>query len=187
MPSTSGEGTHTGEMSWASIASAIPAAPSRSFLDEWPAADPGTLETAATAQPTPRADGPPLRREAEVAALVGGGRRAREARRPLRDLAPRVAAEPPRRGLARLRVERADGGGPEACAHSEGGGISRHGSLPTSLRRGCAPGTSATLSRPRPAVTSGGSYLFSALGLGHSVCRCQNIGVAGLVVGDVLV
>ena len=111
----------------------------------------------------------PLRGEAEVAALVGGERRAREARHPLRDLAPRVAAEPPRHCLARLRVERADGGGPEVYVHSEGGRISRHGSLPTSLRRGCASGTSTTLSQPRPAVTSGGSCRFRAPGLGHSV------------------
>ena len=117
----------------------------------------------------------PLRREAEVAALVGGERRAREARHPLRDLAPRVAAEPPRHGLARLRVERADGGGPEVYVHSEGGRISRHGSLPTSLRRGCASGTSTTLSQPRPAVTSGGSCRFRALGLGHSVCRVLSL------------
>ena len=112
----------------------------------------------------------PLRGEAGVAALVGGERRAGEARHPLRDLAPRVAAEPPRHGLARLRVERADGGGPEVYVHSEGGRISRHGSLPTSLRRGCASGTSTTLSQPRPAVTSGGSCRFRAPGLGHSVC-----------------
>lgn len=139
----------------------------------------------------------PLRGEAEVAALVGGERRAGEARHPLRDLAPGVAAEPPRHGLARLRVERADGGGPEVHVHSEGGRISRHGSLPTSLRRGCASGTSTTLSQSRPAVTSGGSCRFRAPGLGHSVCRCQDIGtpVAGdaasgdtpdVVIGDVL-
>ena len=126
-----------------------------------------------------------MRGEAEVAALVGGERRAGEARHPLRDLAPGVAAEPPRHGLARLRVERADGGGPEVYVHSEGGRISRHGSLPTSLRRGCASGTSTTLSQPRPAVTSGGSCRFRAPGLGHSVCpsSTRDVTIAGVVIG----
>ena len=39
MPSTSGEGTHTGEMSWASIALAILAASFLSFLEAESAAD----------------------------------------------------------------------------------------------------------------------------------------------------
>ena len=80
--------------------------------------------------------------------------------------------------IFKVRVEGADGGRPQVDVHPERGRILWHGSLPTSLRRGCAYGTSTSLSQPRPAVTSGGSYLFSALGLGHSVCRCQNIGVA---------
>ena len=44
------------------------------------------------------------------------------------------------------------------------------------MRRGCASGTSTTLSQPRPAVTSGGSCRFRALGLGHSVCRGRGSG-----------
>ena len=47
MPSTSGEGTHTGEMSWASIALAILAASFLSFLEAESAADLGIFETAA--------------------------------------------------------------------------------------------------------------------------------------------
>ena len=120
----------------------------------------------------------PLRGEAEVAALVGRERRPGEPIHPPGDLAPGVAGEPPRHGLAGVRVEGADGGRPQVDVHPERGRILWHGSLPTSLRRGCAYGTSTSLSQPRPAVTSGGSYLFSALGLGHSVCRCQNIGAA---------
>ena len=119
----------------------------------------------------------PLRGEAEVAALVGRERRPGEPIHPPGDLAPGVAGEPPRHGLAGVRVEGADGGRPQVDVHPERGRILWHGSLPTSLRRGCAYGTSTSLSQPRPAVTSGGSYLFSALGLGHSVCRYQNIGV----------
>jgi len=120
----------------------------------------------------------PLRGEAEVAALVGRERRPGEPIHPPGDLAPGVAGEPPRHGLAGVRVEGADGGRPQVDVHPERGRILWHGSLPTSLRRGCAYGTSTSLSQPRPAVTSGGSYLFSALGLGHSVCRCQDTGVA---------
>lgn len=112
----------------------------------------------------------PLRGEAGVAALVGRERRPGEPTHPPGDLAPGVAGEPPRHGLAGVRVEGADGGRPQVDVHPERGRILWHGSLPTSLRRGCAYGTSTSLSQPRPAVTSGGSYLFSALGLGHSVC-----------------
>lgn len=117
----------------------------------------------------------PLRGEAEVAALVGRERRPGEPIHPPGDLAPGVAGEPPRHGLAGVRVEGADGGRPQVDVHPERGRILWHGSLPTSLRRGCAYGTSTSLSQPRPAVTSGGSCLFSALGLGHSVWHCQNI------------
>ena len=85
------------------------------------------------------------------------------------------------RASPRAAAGAADGGRPQVDVHPERGRILWHGSLPTSLRRGCAYGTSTSLSQPRPAVTSGGSYLFSALGLGHSVCRCQNIGVAVVV------
>ena len=53
MPSTSGEGAHTGEMSWASIALAILAASFLSFLEAESAADLGIFETAATTHPTP--------------------------------------------------------------------------------------------------------------------------------------
>ena len=135
------------------------------------------------------------RRRARRAPFAGRSRGSRSRRpratagepiHPPGDLAPGVAGEPPRHGLAGVRVEGADGGRPQVDVHPERGRILWHGSLPASLRRGCAYGTSTSLSQPRPAVTSGGSCLFSALGLGHSVCRCQNIGVAGVVVGDVL-
>ncbi len=100
------------EMSWASIALAILAASFLSFLEAESAADLGIFETAATTHSDAEPGELPLRGEAEVAALVGRERRPGEPIPP-GDLAPGVAGEPPRHGLAGVRVEGADGGRPQ--------------------------------------------------------------------------
>ena len=170
MPSTSGEGIHTGGDVVGEYRLGHPGGVVPVVLGGRVGGRPGDLrdrgDDALDAEPGEL----PLRGEAEVAALVGRERRPGEPIHPPGDLAPGVAGEPPRHGLAGVRVEGADGGRPQVDVHPERGRILWHGSLPTSLRRGCAYGTSTSLSQPRPAVTSGGSYLFSALGLGHSVC-----------------
>ena len=129
MPSTSG-GDPYGEMSWASIALAIPAASFLSFLEAESAADLGIFrdrgDDALDAEPGEL----PLRGEAEVAALVG-----RERRPGNPSIHPAISpqglpGEPPRHGLAGVRVEGADGGRPQVDVHPERGRILWHGSLP---------------------------------------------------------
>ena len=130
MPSTSGRGPIRGDVVGEYRLGHPLAASFLSFLEAESAADSGIFETAATTHSTPSPASSLCGGEAEVAALVGRERRPGEPIHPPGDLAPGVTGEPPRHGLAGVRVEGADGGRPQVDVHPERGRILWHGSLP---------------------------------------------------------